>query len=90
MGMASLRRLLHTGRAGNAADTDWWYLVFDADAARFRVVHEWGNADAQRLGKVTGGTVELEIEAFLSRRGDPGQRELIRLLQKIFTIDPKS
>ena len=85
MGMALLKRLLHSAPAGSAsADADWWYLVFETDTRHFRVVHEWGNADHHRHGKITGGTVELDVTAYLSRQADPGQRELVRLIQTMF------
>jgi hypothetical protein len=83
--MALLKRLLRAdGLRETSADSDWWYLVFDTDTARLCVVHEWGSAELHRLGTTTGGTVELDVAAYLTRRDDPGQHELVRLVQTLF------
>lgn len=84
--MALLKRQIHRRRAGPASiDEDCWYLVFDTETKRFFVEHEWGQDDVSRNGKVSLGTVELEITAYLSTGEEgPGQRELVRLIKAIF------
>jgi hypothetical protein len=83
---ASRGRRRATGSCAGASspDTDWWYLVFDTDSAYFGVAQEWGDHEEHRRGKVTGGTVLLEVAAYLSRTDDPGQRELARLICTMF------
>jgi hypothetical protein len=66
-------------------DEDWWRLVFDTDAKRLYVEHEWAHLDVRRGGPADNGTAEIEIPAFL-RGGGQGeaQRELYRLLTELF------
>ena len=83
--MSLLKRLLHTGSAGaSSTDADWWYLVFDTGSGCFGVVHEWGDREEHCRGRITGGTVLLEVAAYLSRSDDPGRRELVRLICAMF------
>ena len=80
--MPLLRRLLYQRTSG--ADEDRWRLVFDTDAKRLFVEHEWKRGDA-RGGGYSASTDELGISAFLDERGQEGaHRELMRLLTGLF------
>ena len=82
--MALLKRRLHS-QGRSPRDGDWWYLVFDTETKRFCVEHEWRHEAAPGEEAPAGGTVPLEISAYLvTREEGPGQRELIRLIKGIF------
>ena len=81
--MPVLKRQL-SGRQGGAhgRDRDWWRLVYDTDAKRLYVEHEWSYFDEGRPSSPDGGTAEMEIAAYLAEGGSSrGQRELDRLLR---------
>jgi hypothetical protein len=75
-----LRRPIYQRNEG--ADEDRWCLVFDTDAGRLFVEHEATRGDMRGPG-YDAGTGEMELGAFLKQRGE-GQRELVRLLGRLF------
>jgi hypothetical protein len=81
--MPVLKRQLssrHGGALGR--DKDWWRLVYDTDAKRLYVEHEWSYFDEQRPGSPDGGTAEMELAAYLAEGGSSrGRLELDRLLR---------
>ena len=84
--MAVLKRLLHqraTGPVGN--DEDWWRLVFDTDAGRLYVEHEWEHTDVRGLGVSNKSIEQIDIESFLLQPGQSAaHRELCSLLERLF------
>lgn len=61
-------------------DEDWWRLVFDTDAKRLYVEHQWSYLDVRR-GQCDGGKAELEISDFLNQSGQgAAQQELVKLM----------
>ena len=77
-----------TGPVSN--DEDWWRLVFDTDAGRLYVEHEWTSLE-RRQGEAEGRTGAMDIAEYLMQSGQTaGHRELWRLLQTLFkeTRDP--
>ena len=69
-----------------ANDEDWWRLVFDTDAKRLYVEHEWSYMDIGRGGKCDSGKSETEISEYLKQAGNPWphQKELVRLISTVF------
>ena len=84
--MALLKRELHrTAKGPVMNDQDWWRLVFDTDANRLYVEHEWHHTDVRGRGETDQGRSEMDVGAFLSRFGaGPEHRELVRLLSGLF------
>jgi hypothetical protein len=71
-----------TGPVAN--DEDWWRLVFDTDARRLYVEHEWAYVDVRKGGRGDDGKVEIEINEFLNKADWPAQRELLKLIRGLF------
>ena len=66
--MAKLTRQLHERiRGENTENKDWWRLVFDTEAKRFYIEHEWSHTDAWRAARSNKGTAEFDINGFLPR-----------------------
>jgi len=83
--VAELRRQLHyrmKGSMGN--DEDWWVLVFDPEARKLYVEHEWDNVPLSG-GKGTRGKRNISIGDFLQEGGQGKQHsELVALIEAMF------
>ena len=63
--MAKLTRQLHERISGDdTGNEDWWRLVFDTEAQRFYIEHEWRHTDAWRAARSNNGTAEFDIQRF--------------------------
>jgi hypothetical protein len=84
--MPLLRKELHKRVKGSLAnDEDWWRLVFDTDAKRLYVEHEWSHVDLGANGRADSGKAETDIATFLAQGGEGApQRELAQLLHRLF------
>jgi hypothetical protein len=83
--MAKLTRQLHERISGdNKENKDWWRLVFDTEAKRFYVEHEWSHTDAWRAARSNNGTAEFDINGFLAEGEAPAQAELLRIIESVF------
>lgn len=84
--MAKLKReLARRARGPVMNDEDWWRLVYDSEAKRLYVEHEWEHVDVRKAGKADKGTKELEIGQFLNEGGEgEAHRELVRLISGLF------
>lgn len=84
--MVLLKRELYRRATGPVMnEEDWWRLVFDQDAKRIYVEHEWDNVNVRGGGQVRQGTAEIDINSFLNEgREGPQHRELFRLLTDLF------
>ena len=83
--MAKLTRQLHERVAGaHNENEDWWRLVFDTEAKRFYVEHEWSHTDAWRAARSNNGTAEFDINGFLAEGEAPAQAELLRIIESLF------
>ena len=83
--MAKLTRQLHERiRGDNTENKDWWRLVFDTEAKRFYVEHEWSHTDAWRAARSTNGTADFDINGFLAEGEALAQAELLRILESLF------
>ena len=81
--MAKLTRQLHERVTGaHKENEDWWRLVFDTEAKRFYVEHEWSHTDAWRAARSNNGTAEFDINGFLAEGEAPAQAELSRACSK--------
>jgi hypothetical protein len=78
-----------TGPVSN--DEDWWRLVFDTDAGRLYVEHEWAYADVRRGGPGYSGVAGVDVAEFLNEGGrGASHRELLRLISTLFETTPAS
>ena len=83
--MAKLTRQLHElVRDGGKENKDRWRLVFDTEAKRFYVEHEWSHTDAWRAARSNNGTAEFDINGFLAEGEAPAQAELLRIIESLF------
>ena len=83
--MAKLTRQLHERVAGaHKKNEDWWRLVFDTEAKRFYVEHEWSHTDAWRAARSNNGTAEFDIDGFLAEGEAQAQAELLRIIESLF------
>ena len=74
--MAKLTRQLHERiRGDNTENKDWWRLVFDTEAKRFYIEHEWNHTDTWRAARSNNGTAEFDINGFLAEGEAPAQAE---------------
>jgi len=82
--MARLTRQLHERAKGAQKENeDWWRLVFDTEAKRFYVEHEWSHTDAWRAARSNNGTAEFDINGFLAEGEAPAQAELLRIIESL-------
>jgi hypothetical protein len=72
---AILQEFYRSSRGPRPADEDWWSLVFDPEARRLLVRHEW-----QASGH--GGFDDWDITEFLQQTGGP-QTALIDSLFRV-------
>ncbi len=80
--MAKLtRQLLKLAKGGNE---EWWRLVFDTEAQRLYIEHEWSHTDAWRASRSKSGTAEFDINRFLAEGEAPAQAELQRIIESLF------
>jgi hypothetical protein len=80
--MAKLtRQLHHLAKGGNE---EWWRLVFDTEAQRLYIEHEWSHTDAWRASRSKSGTAEFDINGFLTEGEAPAQAELQRTIESLF------
>jgi hypothetical protein len=86
--MPLLKREFHRRAKGPVMnDEDWWRLVFDTDAKRLYVEHEWAHTDVRKGSSADSGTAEFEISAFLNEPSHgAAQRQLLRLLTNLFEV----
>ena len=83
--MAKLTRRLHERISGdNTENKDWWRLVFDTEAKRLYIEHEWSHTDAWRAARSNNGTAEFDINGFLAEGEAPAQAELLRIIESVF------
>ena len=83
--MAKLTRQLHERISGdNTENKDWWRLVFDTEAQRFYIEHEWRHTDAWRAARSNNGTAEFDINGFLAEGEAQAQAELLRIIESLF------
>jgi hypothetical protein len=83
--MAKLTRQLHERISGdNTENKDWWRLVFDTEAKRFYIEHEWSHTDAWRAARSNNGTADFDINGFLAEGEAPAQAELLRIIESLF------
>ena len=83
--MAKLTRQLHERiRGDNTENRDWWRLIFDTEAKRFYVEHEWSHTDAWRAARSNNGTAEFDINGFLGEGEARAQAELLRIIESVF------
>ena len=83
--MAKLTRQLHERiRGDNTENKDWWRLVFDTEAKRFYIEHEWSHTDAWRAARSNNGTADFDINGFLAEGEPPAQAELLRIIESLF------
>jgi len=83
--MAKLTRQLHERiRGENTENKDWWRLVFDTEAKRFYIEHEWSHTDAWRAARSNKGTAEFHINGFLAQGDAPAQAELLQIIESVF------
>lgn len=80
--MAKLTRQLHKLTKGG--NKEWWRLVFDTEASRLYVEHEWSHTDAWRVARSNSGTAEFDVNAFLTEGEAPAQAELLRIIESLF------
>jgi hypothetical protein len=80
--MAKLTRQLHKLTKGG--NEEWWRLVFDTEAKRLYIEHEWSHRDVWRASRSNSGTVEFEINSFLAEGEAPAQEELLRIIDILF------
>ncbi len=82
--MAKLTRQLHERvKGGHMENEDWWRLVFDTEAQRLYIEHEWSHTDAWRASRSKSGTAEFEVNSFLSEGEAPAQAELQRIIESL-------
>jgi hypothetical protein len=83
--MAKLTRPLHERvRGGHMENEDWWRLVFDTEAKRLYIEHEWNHTDMWRAARSDSGTTEFDINGFLAEGEAPAQAELRRIIESLF------
>jgi GH35 family endo-1,4-beta-xylanase len=83
--MAKLTRPLHERvRGDHIENEDWWRLVFDTEAKRLYIEHEWSHADVWRAARSNNGTAEFDINAFPAEGEAPAQAELLRIIESLF------
>ena len=83
--MAKLTRQLHERVKGvHKENEDWWRLVFDTEAKRFYVEHEWSHTDAWRAARSNNGTAEFDINGVLAAGEAPAQAVLLRIIESLF------
>ena len=83
--MAKLTRQLHERISGdNTENKDWWRLVFDTEAQRLYIEHEWRHTDAWRAARSNNGTAEFDINGFLAEGEAQAQAELLRIIESLF------
>lgn len=83
--MAKLTRQLDERiRGDDSENKDWWRLVFDTEAKRFYIEHEWSHTDAWRAARSNTGTVEFDINGFLAEGDETAQAELLRIIESLF------
>ena len=83
--MAKLTRPLHElVRGGHMENEDWWRLVFDTEAKRLFIEHEWNHTDMWRASRSNNGAAEFDINAFLAEGEAPAQAELLRVIESLF------
>jgi hypothetical protein len=83
--MAKLTRLLHERAKGaHKENEDWWSLVFDTEAKRIYIEHEWSHKDTWRTARSNSGTAEFEINGFLAEGEALAQVELLRIIESLF------
>ena len=83
--MAKLTRLLHElVRGVHKENEDRWRLVFDTEAKRLYVEHEWSHSDVWRVSRSNTGTSEFDINGFLVEGEEPAQAELLRIIEGLF------
>jgi hypothetical protein len=84
--MPLLRKTLHQSATDPASgEEEWWRLVFDTEANRLYIVHEWERTDRRDANASDRGSEQVDIGSFLA---EPGQhaahRELRSLIDKMF------
>ena len=84
--MPLLKRELHQAAKGPVMnDEDWWRLVFDTDANRLYVEHEWQYVDVQRKGEANHGQIEMDVTSFLNKpEQGMAHQKLLHLLSRLF------
>ena len=78
---AAYDTLLKLAKGGNE---EWWRLVFDTEAQRLYIEHEWSHTDAWRASRSKSGTAEFDINGFLAEGEAPAQAELQRIIESLF------
>ena len=80
-----IRELQRSAKGPVANDEDCWRLVFDTDAKRLYIEHEWQHTDVRAAGRSDQGKEHIEIPEYLTQAGQTaGHRELWRLIQTLF------
>ena len=83
--MAKLtRQLQERVKGAHKENEDWWRLVFDTEAKRLYVEHEWSHTDAWRAARSNNGTAEFDINGFLAEGEAQAQAELLRIIESLF------
>jgi hypothetical protein len=75
------RQLLKLAKGGNE---EWWRLVFDTEAQRLYIEHEWSHTDPWPASRSKSGTAEFDINGFLAEGEAPAQAELQRIIESLF------
>ena len=91
--MPLLKRELHRIAKGPGMNgEDQWRLVFDTDAKRLYVEHEWHHTDLRGGGSASSkGRSQMDIGSFLGQlRQGPAHWELQRLLSGLFEGAPRA
>lgn len=75
------RELAKHARGPVSSEEEWWHLVFDTDKKRLYVEHTWDRVDVRKGGPADAGTIEIDLDAFLTCPDQStAHQELVRLL----------